>query len=88
MPEILEIEQVMEERTESNERNLDSWTVEIPKEIITAQGLLDGTLVTLTYKSGKVEVELIEPSAKLREISNQIIKQRREAYEEMKRIGD
>ncbi|MBS1797179.1 MAG: hypothetical protein JSS81_25350 [Acidobacteria bacterium] len=88
MPEVLEIEQAESEEIEAAEPKWDSWTVEIPSEIIQAQGLANGTLVTLTYNAGKIESEIITPSLKLSDISNRILEKRREVHEELKRLGD
>jgi hypothetical protein len=79
MPEVLEIEQVEVEVTETNKPKWDSWTVEIPPEIIEAQDL----------KDGKIEGEIISPlSGKLKEISKRILEKNRKVYEELKRLGD
>ena len=88
MPEVLEIEQTEAEKNQAVKPKWDSWTVEIPHEIIEAQGLADGSLVTLTYREGKVESELITPSLKLKKISQRILEKRRGVYEELKRLGD
>lgn len=88
MPEVLEIEQAESEEIEATEPKWDSWTVEIPPEIIEAQGLASGTLVALTYNAGKIECEIIMPSLKLSDIPKRILEKRREVYEELKRIGD
>lgn len=89
MPEVLEIEQVETEETQISEPKWDSWTVEIPPEIIEAQGLAEGSLATFTVKDGKIEGEIIPPlSGKLKEVAEKILKKRKKLYEELKRIGD
>lgn len=88
MPEVLEIEQVKTEETQAVEPNWDSWTVEIPPEIIKAQGLAEGSLATFTIKDGQIEGQIIIPSEKLKEISKRILEENREVYEELKRLGD
>ena len=88
MPEVLEIEQIETTETESVKPEWDSWTIEIPQEIIEAQGLPEGSLVTLTYREGTIESEMIIPSYKLKEISQRILEKNREVYEELKRLGD
>lgn len=89
MPEVLEIEQAETAETETVRPKWDSWTVEIPPEIIEAQGLTEGSLATFTVKDGKIEGEIILPlSGKLREISERILEKNREVYEELKRLGD
>lgn len=88
MPEVLEIEQIETTETESVKPEWDSWTIEIPQEIIEAQGLPEGSLVTLTYREGTIESEMIIPSYKLKEISQRILEKNRQVYEELKRLGD
>jgi hypothetical protein len=88
MPEVLEIEQTETDKTQEVKPKWDSWTVEIPPEIIRAQGLAEGSLATFTVKDGKIAGEIITPSLKLKEISKRILEKNREVYEELKRIGD
>ena len=89
MPEVLEIEQVETVESETVEPKWDSWTVEIPPEIIEAQGLTEGSLATFTIKDGQIEGEIIPPlSGKLKEVAEKILKKRKRLYEELKRIGD
>jgi hypothetical protein len=88
MPEVLEIEQVETEEIEEGKPKWDSWVVEVPKEIVEAQGLNEGALVSLTYRNGQVEAEIINPSSELKEISQRILEENRELYEELKRLGD
>ena len=88
MPEVLEIEQVETVESEAVEPKWDSWTVEIPPEIVKAQGLAEGALATFTIKDGHIEGQIITPSEKLKEISKRILEERREVYEELKRLGD
>ena len=89
MPEVLEIEQIEVEKTvETIEPNWNSWTIAIPQEIIEAQGLTEGSLVNLIYEDGEIKSQLIVPSAKMKEISKRILEKNREAFEELKRLGD
>jgi len=89
MPEVLEIEQIETEETQTVKPKWDSWVIEIPKEIIEAQGLADDSIVVLTVKDEKVKAEILPPlSEKLKSISEKILKKRRKVYEELKRIGD
>jgi hypothetical protein len=88
MPEVLEIEQLETEETEIVKPKWDSWTIEIPQEIIEAQGLAEGSLATFTIKDGQIEGQIITRSSKLKEISKQILEENREVYEELKRLGD
>lgn len=88
MPEVLEIEQVESDKKDEIASNWDSWVVEIPKEIVKAQGLNEGVLVSLTYRNGELEARLIEPSPELREISRRLLEEDRELHEELKKLGD
>ena len=88
MPEVLEIERVETEATQIISPKWDSWAVEIPKEIVDAQGLAEGSLVVLTYRNGKIEGEITALSPKSKEISERLLERNREAYEELKRLGD
>ena len=88
MPEILEIEQIETEETQTAEPKWDSWAVEIPPAIIEAQGLAKGSLAVLTVRDGKIEGEITFSSPELTTISKRILEKRREAYEELKRLGD
>jgi hypothetical protein len=88
MPEVLEVEQIQTEETQAIKPKWDSWVVEIPKEIIEAQGLAEGSLAVLTYCDGKIEGEIPSHSPRLKEISKRILEKNREVYEELKRIGD
>ena len=89
MPEVLEIEQVETEETQTPAPKWDSWVIEIPPQIIEAQGLDDDSLVTLTIKDGKVEAEILPPlSDELKTLGQKILKKRRKVFEELKRIGD
>ena len=56
MPEVLEIEQIETVETKSVEPKWDSWTIEIPREIIKAQGLaeeLDADILLMDERSGR-----------------------------------
>lgn len=88
MPEVLEIEQAEVEKKEQIKPKWDSWVVEIPNEIIESQGLNADALVSLTYRNGNIEAEIINPSPELKEMSQQILEENRELYEELKRLGD
>ncbi len=88
MPEVLEIEQIGADEIQEIKPKFDSWVVEVPKEVVEAQGLNEGALVSLTYRNGQIEAEIINPSPELKEMSRQILEENRELYEELKRLGD
>ncbi len=80
MPEILEIEQTEAEEVQIVKPEWDSWVVEIPQEIIEAQGLAKNSLVVLTYQNGKIESEITSPSSKMKAISKRLLEKNREVY--------
>lgn len=88
MPEVLEIEQTETGEIHTADPKWDSWVVEIPKEIIEAQDLAEGSLAVLTIKDGKIEGEITSLSPKLKEISKRILEKRRKVHEKLKRLGD
>ncbi len=88
MPEVLEIEQTNEKETPQAEPKWDSWTVEIPNEIIEALGLEKDSLAALTVVNRKIEGKVISPSEEIKEISKRVLEKNKEAYEELKKLGD
>ncbi len=89
MPEVLEIEKARTNKTERIEPNWDSWVVDVPPEIIKAQGLADDAMVVLIIKNEKVEAEILPLlSEELKVISDKILKKRRKLYDRLKQIGD
>lgn len=88
MPEVLEIKQIESDKENRIKPKWDSWVVEIPKEIVRAQGLNEEALVSLTYRNGEIEAQIINPSPELREMSRRILEENRELYEELKKLGD
>ena len=67
----------------------DTWIMRLPKEVCRREGLAENTLVSLTIKNGGIQTKFIAPpSAKLREISERILKQDRELHKRLKEIGD
>lgn len=89
MPEVLEITQTETEENQAAQPKWDSWVVDVPREIIEAQGLNDDAMVALTVKDGKVEAEILpQLPEELETIAEKILKKRRKAFEELKRIGD
>jgi bifunctional DNA-binding transcriptional regulator/antitoxin component of YhaV-PrlF toxin-antitoxin module len=66
------------------------WAVEIPPEIAEALGVAEGSVAVFSPKDGKLEVSEILPPAspELKEEVREIHEQFKEAFEEMKRLGD
>lgn len=67
-----------------------SWVIDLPDDFSAMNKLAKGTQVLLTFKADdKVEAEILPPlPSKLAESAAKILKRRRGAYEEMKRLGD
>jgi hypothetical protein len=67
-----------------------NWAVEIPPEIAKVMGVAEGSVAMLRATDGKLEVEEIlpPPSPELKERVQQIFEKYKEAFEEMKRLGD
>ncbi|MCI0487319.1 MAG: hypothetical protein L0229_12055 [Blastocatellia bacterium] len=65
------------------------WIVEVPPEMAETLGVAEGSLVALYAKEGTIEVEILPPpSPELKERVRQIHEKFKEAFEEMKRLGD
>ena len=65
------------------------WVIEIPKEMAQAMGVAEGSLVVLYAKTGGLEVEILPPpSPELIESVRETYEEFKEAFEEMKRLGD
>jgi len=65
------------------------WIIEIPDEIAMAMNALSGSLGLLYVRDGKIEVEILPPpSPGLDESVNRIHAKFKDAFEEMKRLGD
>lgn len=88
MPEVLEIEQNEVEENQINQPKWDSWTVEIPPEIIEAQGLAEGSLATFTINDGEIEGTIITPSPKSKESAKRFIEKYRDFMIEATKNGD
>jgi hypothetical protein len=65
------------------------WVVDVPSEIAQALGVADGSIAILYAKDGRLEVEILPPpSNELVESVRQTHEQFKEAFDEMKRLGD
>ena len=67
----------------------DSWVIEIPAEMARAMGVPEGSLAVLHAARGTIEVEVLPPpSPELDESVRRIHGKYKEAFEEMRRLGD
>jgi hypothetical protein len=76
-------EQAVIEKTEQG------WIIEFPDEFAEAIGAPKNSIGLLEYKDGKIEVEVLPPpSAELEKSVDRIFHKYKDAFEEMKRLGD
>lgn len=65
------------------------WVVDIPAEIAASLNVAEGSIATLQVRNGQIEVEILPPpSPELIESSRRIFEKYKEAFVEMKRLGD
>ena len=65
------------------------WVVDVPNEIAKALGVADGSIAILHANEGRLEVEILPPpSAELVESARRLNEKYKDAFEEMKRLGD
>ena len=67
----------------------DSWVIEIPDEMAQAIGAAPGSVAVLHAAQGTIEVEVLPPpSPDLDESARRIYAKYKDAFAEMKRLGD
>jgi hypothetical protein len=65
------------------------WVVELPNEVAHALGIAEGSMALLHVKDGRLELEMLPPPPKeLVESVRQTYEQFKDAFDEMKRLGD
>jgi hypothetical protein len=65
------------------------WVVDIPSEFAQELGVAEGSIALLHARQGKIEVEILPPPAAELEASVQRLHAKyKDAFEELKRIGD
>ncbi|MEK6286353.1 MAG: hypothetical protein AABO57_11480 [Acidobacteriota bacterium] len=65
------------------------WVVDVPDEIAQALGVAEGSIALLHANEGRLEVEILPPpSAELVNSVRRINEKYKDAFEEMKRLGD
>ncbi len=65
------------------------WIIEFPDEFAETIGVEKNSIGVLGYKDGKIEVEVLPPaSPELEKSVDRIFNKYRDAFEEMKRLGD
>ncbi len=65
------------------------WIIEIPDDFAESVGIEKESIGLLQYKNGKIEVEILPPpSAELEKSVDRIFDKYKDAFAEMKRLGD
>lgn len=65
------------------------WVVDVPNEIAQALGVAEGSIAILHANEGQLDVEILPPpSAGLVESVRRLNEKYKDAFEEMKRLGD
>lgn len=65
------------------------WIVELPDDFTELVGAEKDSIGLLQIRDGKIEVEVLPPpSPRIREISERIAEKYKDAFAEMKRLGD
>lgn len=65
------------------------WVVDVPNEIARALSLAEGSIAILHVKDGHLEVEMLPPASRaLKESVRDTYDRFKDAFDEMKRLGD
>jgi hypothetical protein len=65
------------------------WVVEMPLEMTQALDVSEGSLAVLHPKQAGIEVEILPPASKeIKNAPRRILDKHKDAFEEMKRLGD
>ena len=65
------------------------WVIEIPTEIVKAMGVEEGSIAVLHVKDGNLGTEILPPpSPEFKSAAHRIHDKHKEAFEEMRRLGD
>ena len=71
------------------QKNEQGWVVEMPPEMARLIGVSEGSRIVLHARAGSIETEILPPlSPELKELMRQICEKNKEAFEELKRLGD
>jgi hypothetical protein len=65
------------------------WVIEVPAEIANVLGLAEGSFAVLSTKVGRLDVEILPPpTPDLLKSVRETCKEFKDAFAEMKRLGD
>ena len=71
------------------QKSAKGWILELPDEFAESIGVEKNSIGLLGYKDGKIEVEILPPpSPELEKSIDRIFDKYKDAFEEMKRLGD
>ena len=71
------------------QKSAKGWILELPDEFAESIGVEKNSIGLLGYKDGKTEVEILPPpSPELEKSIDRIFDKYKDAFEEMKRLGD
>lgn len=87
MPEVLGIEKA-KSKTAETASDAFSWKVELPDSVKRENNLSDNSYLVLTVYNGKINGELINPTAEIKREVKRSTGKYRETFEELKRLGD
>ena len=89
MAEVLEIEKIdTDQKRELPTVEKNTWILKLPTETCRREGLAEGTMVSLTVKDHGIQATFVRPLAKIDDFVNRVVKEEKEYFEEMKRLGD
>jgi hypothetical protein len=84
---VLEFNNLIELQDEQSER--DTWILRLPDSVCQREGFAKGAMISLTFKDGGIKASIIRPpSPKMQEIGENLLKEDRELFKELKRLGD
>lgn len=65
------------------------WVIDIPSEFALELGVTEGSIALLHARQGQIEVEILPPpSPELEASVRRVFTKYKDAFEEMKRLGD
>ena len=64
------------------------WIIEIDDDFASELGVPKGSIALMNARNGKIETEILSPSPELEKTIDRIFNKYKEAFEEMKRLGD
>ncbi len=75
-------------QTEEARSREPGWILEMPADIAAASDSAEGSLMVVYAKAGALRVEIIARRPEIKERVRRMVEQYKEAFDEMKRLGD